>query len=285
MASDARTSPVDLNSISTKLFQGERGIWFSHSNSPVSYPEDGNEFCFTVEESSFWFQHRNRCLIAAMERFPPPGTLFDIGGGNGIVSLALQNSGRPSVLVEPGIRGVRNAAERGIAHVVCSTLEDAGFAGQSLPAAGAFDVMEHIADDAGFIRLLVRLLAPGGRLYLMVPAFQTLWSQEDDEAGHHRRYRTDDLRRLLTDAGLTLEYLTYFFRVLPIPVFLLRSLPYRLGARHSTKDLRDRSAAQHFVPPPFRNLLDYLLQREVRLIGAGKTMGFGGSCLAIARKP
>ena len=279
------TTPIDLPSLAANLYQGEGGIWFSRTRSPISYPEDGNQFCFALEDSSFWFQHRNCCLAAAMERFPPPGVFFDIGGGNGVVSLALQDAGRPAVLVEPGMCGARNAARRGIGHVVCSTLEDAGFAERSLPAAGAFDVIEHIEDDGGFIRHITRLLASGGRLYLMVPALQALWSQEDDNAGHYRRYTTAALGRLLTDAGLTLEYLTYFFRMLPLPVFVARSLPYRLAVRRSSAELRERAAAEHAVPAPLRRLLNQLLDGEVRLMRAGKTMRFGGSCLAVARKP
>ena len=42
-----------------------------------------------------------------MRRFPPPGTVFDVGGGNGFVTLAIQNAGMDAVLVEPGPEGVR----------------------------------------------------------------------------------------------------------------------------------------------------------------------------------
>jgi SAM-dependent methyltransferase len=279
------TPEINLDLITANLYRGEEGIWFSRTKSPVSYPDDGSDFCFGVEETSFWFQHRNRCLLAAMERFPPPGVLLDIGGGNGFVSLAVQKAGWPVILVEPMVQGARNAARRGLAQVVCSTLEDAGFAESSLAAAGAFDVVEHIQDDAGFIRLMARMLAPNGRLYLMVPALNSLWSQEDEEAGHYRRYTRAMMRRLLEPAGFEVEYLTYFFRLLPPPVFLWRSLSYRLGIRRSEAELRSRAVVEHSGPPGWlRPLLENLLHRELRLVRAGKAMRFGGSCFAIARK-
>ncbi len=31
----------------------------------IEYPESGNALCLAVEESSFWFQHRNRVIAAA----------------------------------------------------------------------------------------------------------------------------------------------------------------------------------------------------------------------------
>ena len=66
------------------------------------YPDQGNAFCFQVEDHSFWFQHRNACILAVMSRLPPGGVLFAIGGGNGFVARALVAAGLPAVVVEPG---------------------------------------------------------------------------------------------------------------------------------------------------------------------------------------
>jgi hypothetical protein len=79
------------------------GIWYAPGQA-VDYPEDGHSACFAVEDDSFWFAHRNRCIQALLEHVPPPpgGPLFDIGGGNGFVALGLQRPDRPVVLIEPG---------------------------------------------------------------------------------------------------------------------------------------------------------------------------------------
>ena len=39
----------------------------------LSYPEDGNARCLAIEDSSFWFRHRNRCIVAAVSRYRPAG--------------------------------------------------------------------------------------------------------------------------------------------------------------------------------------------------------------------
>ena len=84
---------VDIQSISTGLRLAEDGIWYSSENQDVSYPPDGNEACFAIEDGSFWFKHRNSCIASIVRNFPPEneGTIFDIGGGNGYVSLGLAN--------------------------------------------------------------------------------------------------------------------------------------------------------------------------------------------------
>jgi SAM-dependent methyltransferase len=279
------SSEIDISRLAGSLERDEHGIWVARTRSAISYPDDGNHLCFELEDRSFWFQHRNRCLLAVMQRFPPPGVFFDVGGGNGFVSLAVQEAGWPVILVEPGPGGARNAAHRGVANVICATLEDAGFVEGSMPAAGAFDVVEHIQDDHAFLRSLARSLRPDGRLYLTVPAFSALWSQEDDYAGHHRRYTASTLRRLLEQTGFQVEYLTYFFSLLPLPVFLLRTIPYKLGVRRSPDDRKNRTASEHKAPGgPLNALFNGLLDRELARIRSGRTIAFGGSCLAVARK-
>src|SRR5580704_15864919 len=71
---------IDLKQISN-LEQSAEGGWHSRSQSTVSYPEWGNQACFDIEDSSFWFQHRNVCILEALSQYPPPGPLFDIGAG------------------------------------------------------------------------------------------------------------------------------------------------------------------------------------------------------------
>src|SRR5580692_11450254 len=78
---------VCIDEIAANLELGESGIWFSKGNSEVSYPSAGNESCFEIEGHSFWFQHRNRCINTLVRGFPPAGAIFDLGGGNGFVSL------------------------------------------------------------------------------------------------------------------------------------------------------------------------------------------------------
>ena len=57
------------------------GLWEPGAVSGVSYPEAGNDVCFQVEDSSYWFSHRNECILAVVRRFAPGGTFFDIAGG------------------------------------------------------------------------------------------------------------------------------------------------------------------------------------------------------------
>lgn len=266
------------------LHLDSRGIWVGESVRAVSYPEEGNDLCYTLEEESFWFRHRNEVIVQLLRRFPPPGLFYDVGGGNGYVAAGIEQAGWPTVVVEPGRCGAENARSRGLARVVCACAETAGWAPGSLPAVGLFDVLEHIEDDVAFLVSLRRLLQPGGRIYLTVPAYPFLWSSEDSTGGHYRRYTASSLARSLRSASFEVEYRTYFFWFLPVPIFLLRSIPSWLGRRGRPSPQSARR--EHTGGPGFLgHLLERALKWELTRLALGRTLPIGGSCLAVARVP
>jgi 2-polyprenyl-3-methyl-5-hydroxy-6-metoxy-1,4-benzoquinol methylase len=278
---------LDIAAISQHLVEAEDGIWYANAQTQVSYPNDGHDVCLAVEDGSFWFRHRNRCIAAAVQRLPPAagGAIFDIGGGNGCVAGALTQAGFDVVLVEPAYSGARNARRRGLSNVVCATTDSAGFKPESMAAAGLFDVIEHVQDDHAFVGAMATLLTTNGRLYVTVPAYGWLWSHEDVQAGHFRRYTLTSICEVLCAAGLRIEYASYFFRVLPLPIALARALPYRLGHRRTGDDaasiMRDHAPGSSAT----LQIVERLLGGETDHIASGRRMHFGGSCLLVAQKP
>ena len=277
---------INIQSISNGLKLGEDGIWYSVEAEDISYPEDGNESCFSVEDNSFWFKHRNNCISSVVKSFPPEnnGAIFDIGGGNGFVSLNLAREGFDTVLVEPGIVGAIHAKERGVENVICATTDTAKFIQNSFPAVGLFDVIEHIDDDLSFLISIRKLMDVNARMYLTVPSYKFLWSKEDLTAGHFRRYSLDSISTLLKSAGFEVEFSSYIFRFLPLPIFLFRALPYRLGYVSVEKKDNIISRDHGVKGGAIINIIDRLLKAEIRKLDCKKSMSFGGSCLVVARK-
>ena len=83
----------------------KENVLISKQKNAVSYPEDGNEKDFQIEENSFWFTHRNNCIIEAVKKYSHDNLFFDIGGGNGFVAEGLEKNGTPTILIEPGQSG------------------------------------------------------------------------------------------------------------------------------------------------------------------------------------
>ncbi|MBF0610108.1 MAG: class I SAM-dependent methyltransferase [Magnetococcales bacterium] len=72
------------------------------------------------------------------------------------------------------------------------------------------NVLEHLTEDQQAISNLLAILPPGGRLLILVPAFQALFGPMDQLAGHLRRYDKHSFRQLLTNQPGQLLRLDYF---------------------------------------------------------------------------
>ena len=69
-------------------------------------------------------------------------------------------------------------------------------------------MIEHIEDSKAELQRARDLLAPGGHLLILVPAFQVLYSEFDKAIGHHRRYDKRLLKQELP-SGMDLVTLRY----------------------------------------------------------------------------
>lgn len=270
---------MNIDVYTGKLIQKD-GIWYAQKKSAISYPDDGNESCFQVEDNSFWFRHRNNCIVEVVKKFSPVGAFFDIGGGNGFVAKAIEDIGIETVLVEPGEKGCINARKRKIKNVICSTLEDAGFEKGTIPAIGVFDVVEHFEHDIALLSSIYDYLQKDGLLYITVPAYNALWSEEDDHAGHFNRYTIRSLSKKLKSVGFSVLYTTYIFSILPIPIFIFRTLPGKLGVGKKPDDAHKQSNDHKNENPIIKKVWAWELNR----IKENKTIPFGGSCLIVAKK-
>jgi SAM-dependent methyltransferase len=276
-------SVIDIQKLTTRLKDTGDGLWMAYDQREVSYPRDGNESCLSIEDNSFWFDHRNNVITSLVKAFFPGGAVFDVGGGNGYVAIALQHAGIETVLVEPGAQGSRNAKARGLNVVIQSTLEDCEFRDQTIPAFGLFDVLEHVGNDLEFLQRLYGQLLPKGFLYVTVPAYNFLWSIDDDYAQHYRRYTVRTLTKRLESAGFTVRYCSYFFCVLMPAVFVLRSIPSRFRFRHSF-DLSSIKE-EHAKPAGIAGfVLEHTLAYELRRIEKRRYLPTGSSCVAVAQK-
>lgn len=72
------------------------------------------------------------------------------------------------------------------------------------------NVLEHIRDDAETLRRFHGILPPGGRVALMVPAFEALHGPIDDHLGHYRRYTKRSLSELGASTGFRVRASRYF---------------------------------------------------------------------------
>ncbi len=91
------------------------------------------------------------------------------------------------------------------------------------------DVLEHIENDQEELENASRLLVSGGKIIVLSPAFNFLFSQFDKSVDHCRRYVRNDLRRRKPE-GMTIVFMEYldtlgFFASAMNKIFLRQSYP------------------------------------------------------------
>jgi SAM-dependent methyltransferase len=72
------------------------------------------------------------------------------------------------------------------------------------------NVLEHIEDDEAELRLASDALAPGGRVFIFVPALRWLYGSFDRRVGHRRRYTRREIASKCERAGLSIVRAVYF---------------------------------------------------------------------------
>jgi hypothetical protein len=73
-----------------------------------------------VEETSFWFTHRNAIICKHDRTISSGGTVLNIGAGNGAVAMDLDRRGWEIIMLEPDATGASTAYRRGLPVIVAS---------------------------------------------------------------------------------------------------------------------------------------------------------------------
>jgi 2-polyprenyl-3-methyl-5-hydroxy-6-metoxy-1,4-benzoquinol methylase len=154
---------INLNAVASNIDIVE-GIGYCDSPYAISYPAEGNQKFYGIEDRSFWYRHRNECIVECVRKFGDSEKPFiEIGSGNGFCARAIKELGFEVVLIEPDIQGIQNSKKRGLMNLICGPFEKIEFT-KAFSNIGLFDVLEQIREDCELLRKINTLLSPDGVL-------------------------------------------------------------------------------------------------------------------------
>ena len=213
------------------------------------------------DERHWWYVGRRRIiaeLIRRRAKLPKDARILEIGCGTGHNLPMLGKFGEVDALEVDDI--ARGMAEERLGRPALSAPlpELAGLSDDRYDVVAALDVIEHIPDDKAALEGIARVLKPGGKLVMTVPAHQWMWSAHDVVNHHQRRYSKSGLKRLIEGSPLQLDSIGYLNSLL-FPV----AIAQRLASKISGKDDAD------LAPPaePINQALERVFAAERRLIG------------------
>ena len=235
-----------------------------------------------IEADHFWFVARNALIVGLTRRFfPQARDYLEVGCGNGAVLSAIAASRTWKRIVGTELQPTGLAYSR---RRLPEPIELVQMDARNIPAAGAFDltgafdVVEHIAEDTAVLAAMRQATRTGGGAIISVPQHPWLWSTADDLAYHQRRYRRGELEAKLVAAGYEIVFSSSYTALL-LPLMAASRLKARLMPSKGTQDVSREFA----VSPAVNAVLKALLLAEVRLTLAGVRWPAGGSRVVVAR--
>jgi len=119
------------------------------------------------------------------------------------------------------------------------------------------NVLEHVKDDARALSYMSQMLVTGGRLVLLVPAFEFLYGSIDRAIDHHRRYTRKNLLPKMLQARFEIKT-AFYMNVIGMAGWFWNNRIRRIGEEDAAQImLFDRFVApwaeriERAVPPPF----------------------------------
>lgn len=185
-----------------------------------------------IEQTHWWFCGRRRLFARELSRsgVTDKAKILDTGTSAGTNLRMLKELGFRQVTgLDMSEDAIAFCAAKGLGPVERGDICAMPFADKSFDVVLATDIVEHVEDDKLALREITRVLRPGGKVLLTVPAFNLLWGLQDRVSRHRRRYRLAPLARLMESAGLRVQRAYYFNYLLFLPILVARRAIDALG--------------------------------------------------------
>ncbi len=222
----------------------------------------------------WWYRARADLLESALrELVEGVGTALDLGSADGPSAAWFRDAADRVASLDIDPRGLGSDG-------VCGSALQLPFADGTFDAVAAFDVIEHCAPEADALSEVHRVLRPGGRFLMSVPAYTWAWSDFDVANGHHRRYTRARAVAAVEAAGFRVERATYGFTTV-FPLFAAERAVRKL-TRRTAEGAHDIVAVPQ-VPPVVNTALRTLCGID-RAVLRRTNLPFGSSVFLAATR-
>jgi SAM-dependent methyltransferase len=236
---------------------------------------------FSVEDRHWWYGGMAAITCTLLDRWylrDRSLRILDAGCGTGAaMTTYLAQYGRVWGM-DVAAEALRFCRRRGAVRLTRASVAGLPYPEGSFDLAASFDVLyqRSVPSDLGALREIRRVLAPGGRLLIRLPAYEWMRRAHDEIVHTRHRYTRRELDSLLRESGFRVEHLSYANALL-LPAVLVKKIGERLFPGGPQSDLAVDAGA-------FNPLLRSLLAAEAPWV-ARAGLPFGLSVVGVGAKP
>jgi SAM-dependent methyltransferase len=169
------------------------------------------------QKKHWWFQGRKNIIDKIIFRinFKKNVNILDFGSGSGVNVEMLKKYGNVDLQEVNKIARLNLKKIKNINKIYSSLKIKKNYYNLVLVA----DVLEHVKNPKGLLRILKKNIKKNGYILITVPAYQFLFSSKDKALKHYRRYNKKTLKKTIDE--FTLVEMSYFNTLLFIPIMAI----------------------------------------------------------------
>lgn len=228
-----------------------------------------------MQEQHWWFRARREILFKILKEYIKNRncSILEIGCGAGGNLPVLKNFGQVFAM-EMDTFSIQYASRKYNLPVKLGWLPEKIPFDKKFDFICMLDVLEHIEDDVSALESVIKMLAPGGMVFLTVPAHKWLFGSHDIMHNHFRRYSLAELRCKLNGCKIkTVRIFHFNFFLFPL-LILSRILDNTLACK---------TPIGYSVPNSILNTIFYSIFRLEKCLVNKLNLPFGGSLFAIIK--
>jgi SAM-dependent methyltransferase len=235
---------------------------------------------YQVEDTHWWYTGMAEITCTVLDRwYNRPGNIRILDAGCGTGGMMANHLSRFGCVVGCDLSPIalNYCIRRKSTHLSRADITALPFQANSFDLVTSFDVLSdgRVKDDRLALSAIKKVLSPGGRLLLRLPAYPWLSGHHDRAVLTSRRYISHQVKRLLENAEFQVEYITYANMFL-FPVIMMKRLTEKVFYQKGKKSDLFITAGQ------FNRIFKFLLSIEARILRRNQ-LPFGLTVLAVAR--
>jgi SAM-dependent methyltransferase len=272
-----------------RLPDGSRSPFLSYvpDDTTVNWSRELEELHEESSRDHFIDVWTRAAMIERLGDLPAGGAIADLGCSTGYLLEDLR-AAHPQAqllgldLIAPGLRKAHELVPE--ARLVCADVCVLPMADESLDAVVSANLLEHVPEDEGALREIRRVLKPGGRAVIVVPAGPGTYDYYDRLLGHERRYGRGELAAKARGAGLEVLEDAHLGVAL-FPAFWVVKKRNRRRFDHLRGKALEERVARDIANTQDSRLGAWACRLDRALLSRGIRLPFGIRGLSVMRRP